>query len=146
MPVIIVGNGERHPFSFATLEERFTGVRSAIWSFWQSRKRGRVDAIRVREFMQCYGHSSFLARCMWHLLPENNEATLIAARRRRISQQCSTSVLSRGQVVYLARPDSTAVVKGSSTSDVLLLLKTELMMVTEVEDEGWLILRKSCTQ
>jgi hypothetical protein len=47
----------------------------------------------------------------------------------------SPSRLSRGQVVYLATPDSTAVVKGSSTSDVLLLLKTELMMVTEVEDE-----------
>jgi hypothetical protein len=30
----------------------------------------------------------------------------------------------------------TAVVKGSSTSDVLLLLQTELMMVTEVEDGG----------
>jgi hypothetical protein len=56
--------------------------------------------------------------------------------------------VSRGEVVYLATPDSTAVVKGSntsdvllllegsSTSDVLLLLKTELMMVTEVEDEG----------
>jgi hypothetical protein len=44
--------------------------------------------------------------------------------------------VSRGQVVYLATPDSTAVVKGSNTSDVLLLLKTELMMVTEVEDEG----------
>jgi hypothetical protein len=44
--------------------------------------------------------------------------------------------MSRGQVVYLATPDSTAVVMGSSTSDVLLLLKTELMMVTEVEDEG----------
>jgi hypothetical protein len=44
--------------------------------------------------------------------------------------------MSRGQVVYPATPDSTAVVKGSSTSDVLLLLKTELMMVTEVEDEG----------
>ena len=47
-----------------------------------------------------------------------------------------THILSRGQVVYPATPDSTAVVKGSSTSDVLLLLKTELMMVTEVEDEG----------
>jgi hypothetical protein len=45
-------------------------------------------------------------------------------------------MMSRGQVVYLATPDSTAVVKGSSTSDVLLLLQTELMMVTEVEDEG----------
>jgi hypothetical protein len=44
--------------------------------------------------------------------------------------------VSRGQVVYLATPDSTAVVKGSSTSDVLSLLQTELMMVTEVEDEG----------
>ena len=44
--------------------------------------------------------------------------------------------LSRGQVVYPATPDSTAVVKGSSTSEVLLLLKTERMMVTEVEDEG----------
>jgi hypothetical protein len=44
--------------------------------------------------------------------------------------------LSRGQVVSLAKPDSTAVVKGTSTSDVLLLLKTELMMVAEVKDEG----------
>jgi hypothetical protein len=44
--------------------------------------------------------------------------------------------LSRGQVLYLATPDSTAVVKGSITSDVLLLLRTELMMVTEVEDGG----------
>jgi hypothetical protein len=44
--------------------------------------------------------------------------------------------LSRGQVVYLATPVSTAVVKGFSTGDVLLLLKTELMMVTELEDEG----------
>jgi hypothetical protein len=46
------------------------------------------------------------------------------------------SQMSSGQVVYLVTPDSTAVVKGSSTSDVLLLLKTELLMVTEVEDEG----------
>jgi hypothetical protein len=42
----------------------------------------------------------------------------------------------RGQVVYPATPDSIGVVKGSSTSDKLLLLKTELMMATEVEDEG----------
>jgi hypothetical protein len=32
--------------------------------------------------------------------------------------------LSREQVVSLAKPDSTAVVKGTSTSDVLLLLET----------------------
>jgi hypothetical protein len=44
--------------------------------------------------------------------------------------------LSRGEVVHLAAPDSTAVVKGSSTSDSVLLLQTELMMLTEVEDGG----------
>jgi hypothetical protein len=43
---------------------------------------------------------------------------------------------SRVQVVYLATPHSIAVVKRSSTSDVLLLLKTELMTFTEVEDGG----------
>jgi hypothetical protein len=32
--------------------------------------------------------------------------------------------LSRGQMISLAKPDSTAVVKGTSTSDVLLLLET----------------------
>ncbi|KAJ9110590.1 hypothetical protein QFC20_002920 [Naganishia adeliensis] len=36
------------------------------------------------------------------------------------------AAMSRGQVVSLAKPDSTAVVKGTSTSDVLLLLKTGL--------------------
>jgi hypothetical protein len=41
-------------------------------------------------------------------------------------------LLSRGQVVYPGTPDNTAVVEGSRTSDVLLLLKTGLMMVTEV--------------
>jgi hypothetical protein len=46
------------------------------------------------------------------------------------------SMMSRGQVICPAAPDSTAVVKGSSTSGVLLLLQTELMMVTEGEDEG----------
>jgi hypothetical protein len=84
MPSSIVRNGERHMFSFETLEEPYTGVRSAVWSFWQKRKRGRVDAIRVREYMRCYGHSSFHARCMWHLLPEHDEAMLIAAQRKGI--------------------------------------------------------------
>lgn len=37
-------------------------------------------------------------------------------------------------MVYSATPNSTAVVEGSSISDVLLLTKAELMMVTEVED------------
>jgi hypothetical protein len=47
-------------------------------------------------------------------------------------------IVSRGQVVYRATPGSIgiAVVKGSSTSDVFLLLETELIMITEVEDEG----------
>jgi hypothetical protein len=61
------------------------------------------------------------------------------AHQALLSRQSSSRItyrVSRGQVVYPARPDSTAVVKGSSTSDVLLLLKTERMMVTEVEDEG----------
>ena len=44
--------------------------------------------------------------------------------------------MSRGQVVSLAQPDSTAVVKGTSTSDVLLLLETVFKTFTEVEDEG----------
>jgi hypothetical protein len=44
--------------------------------------------------------------------------------------------MSRGQVVYPATPDSAAIVNGSSASDALLLLQTELMMATEVEDEG----------
>jgi hypothetical protein len=57
-------------------------------------------------------------------------------REQSVGLDAREGKVSRGQVVYPATPDSTAVVKGSSTSDVLLLLKTELMMVTEVEDEG----------
>ena len=44
--------------------------------------------------------------------------------------------MSRGQVICLAQPDSTAVVEGTGTSDVLLLLKTVLSLFAEVEDEG----------
>ena len=42
----------------------------------------------------------------------------------------------RGQVVTPASQDGTAVVEGTSTSDVLLLLKTGLRYIPEVEDEG----------
>ena len=45
--------------------------------------------------------------------------------------------MSGGQVVSLAKPDSTAVVKGTSTSHVLLLLERVFRKsFTEVEDEG----------
>jgi hypothetical protein len=44
--------------------------------------------------------------------------------------------LSRGQVIYPATPDRTAVDEGSSTSDVLLSPKTELLIVTKVQGEG----------
>ncbi|KAJ9111508.1 hypothetical protein QFC20_002479 [Naganishia adeliensis] len=81
---LIVRNGVRNLFSFETLEERFNGVKSAIWAFWQRRKRGRVDPSKVREYMRCHGHSSFHARCMWHLLPEQDERTLIAAQKKGI--------------------------------------------------------------
>jgi hypothetical protein len=43
--------------------------------------------------------------------------------------------LLHAQVVYVTTPDITVVGEGSSISDVLLLLKIELMRVTEVEDE-----------
>jgi hypothetical protein len=81
---LIVRNGTQSLLSFETLEERFTGVKSAIWAFWQKRKRGRVDPSKVREFMRCHGHSSFHARCMWHLLVEHEERMLITAQRKGI--------------------------------------------------------------
>jgi hypothetical protein len=44
--------------------------------------------------------------------------------------------MSRDPVVYSATPDGAAVFKRSGTGEVLLLLKVELMVITEVEDEG----------
>jgi hypothetical protein len=44
--------------------------------------------------------------------------------------------MSRGQVISLAKPDSTALIMGTSISDVLLILETVLKIFTEVEDEG----------
>lgn len=92
MPCSIVRNGERHMFSSETLEQRFTGVRSAVWSFWQKRKLGRVDANRAQEFMRCDGQSSFHARCMWHLLPEHDEARSSPPNEREFSTRSDFSL------------------------------------------------------
>jgi hypothetical protein len=61
---------------------------------------------------------------------------IIARLLTLFMQSLCRQQLSRGQVIYPATPDSTTVVNETGTSDVLLSLKTELMMVTEVEDEG----------
>jgi hypothetical protein len=46
-----------------------------------------------------------------------------------------SGTLSRGQVIFLAKPVSTAIVKVTSTSDVLLSLETLLWIFPKVEDE-----------
>jgi hypothetical protein len=48
----------------------------------------------------------------------------------------NVDLVSRGKAVYQAKLDDTAAAKESSTSDVLLRLKTELMVVFEMEGEG----------
>jgi hypothetical protein len=53
-----------------------------------------------------------------------------------VDDSWSSEELCRGQGVTPASQDSTAVVEGTSTSDVLLLLKTGLRYVPKWKTEG----------
>lgn len=55
---------------------------------------------------------------------------------RQLENRVLIMLVARAQVVSLALPDSTAVVKGSSSSGVRLLLKAGSYTRTVVQDEG----------
>jgi hypothetical protein len=73
----------RHRGSAEGLEERFSGVRYAVWSYWGA--RGNVRRHNIQRYVETFGLHSFYATLMWPWL--DDEVWLALWRNRRDSRR-----------------------------------------------------------
>jgi hypothetical protein len=73
----------RHRASAEGLEERFSGVRYAVWSYWGG--RGNVRRHNIQRYVEAFGLHSFYSSLMWPWLED--EVWLALWRNRRDSRR-----------------------------------------------------------
>jgi hypothetical protein len=63
------------------MEDRFGGVKFALWHYWKIKRAGRIPYARIVEYLQKMGHQGFFREMVWHLCPKRIADMLYAARR-----------------------------------------------------------------
>lgn len=60
------------------LQDRFDGVKIAIWSYWKekSKERGRLSYHRVQQYLQSFEVQGFFSEIMWQFLTDNEHHEL----------------------------------------------------------------------
>lgn len=74
-------NGRLLRLSAEQLQERFAGVREALWGYWQTKTRGRIPVKRIRRHLRKMGVSGTFREMLWHLLTEAEHRKLIQLRK-----------------------------------------------------------------
>jgi hypothetical protein len=74
--------GRKVLLSAEQLERKFTGVKSALWTYWKRKSRHRVPISKVINHLKRKGVAGFYREMLWHLLPDAMHFQLIALRKR----------------------------------------------------------------
>jgi hypothetical protein len=64
------------------LQERFAGTRQALWKYWQSKRKGKVPATKIRRHLKKMGVSGFFREMLWHLLSDDEYMKLTMLRKQ----------------------------------------------------------------
>jgi hypothetical protein len=63
------------------MEDRFGGVKFALWHYWKVKRAGKIPYARVIDYLKKNGHQGFFREMLWHLLPKRFAMLLYAARK-----------------------------------------------------------------
>jgi hypothetical protein len=81
-PHSVLVQGQRYKLKAEDLDERYYGVRTALWTYWQHKRRGRVPMDKLRTHFQFKGYSGFFREMLWHLLTAEEYEYLNSMRRK----------------------------------------------------------------
>ncbi|KAJ9091654.1 hypothetical protein QFC21_007129 [Naganishia friedmannii] len=73
--------GRRYYMTAEQMEDRFGGVKFALWHYWKVKRAGRIPYARIVEYLQKMGHQGFFREMVWHLCPKRIADMLYAARK-----------------------------------------------------------------
>lgn len=79
---VVQHNSQRLFLSAEQLDERFYGVKSALWSYWKGKKGKRTPQVKLVAHLKRYGVDGFFSEMLWHLLPDVIHYQLISLRRK----------------------------------------------------------------
>ncbi|KAJ9115724.1 hypothetical protein QFC24_006907 [Naganishia onofrii] len=74
-------NGHRYYMTAEQMEDRFGGVKFALWHYWKVKRAGKIPYARVIDYLKKNGHQGFFREMLWHLLPKRFAMLLYAARK-----------------------------------------------------------------
>lgn len=75
-------NGRMMCMTAEEMDEKLIGTRSALWLYWQRKKRSRIPLRKLRQHLRFKGHVGFFREMLWHLLPPAEHRRLIAMRKK----------------------------------------------------------------
>lgn len=73
--------GVRHYLTAEELEDRFNGVKSALWEYWHKKRAGQISLDKLMEHLRRMGHQGFFREMLWHLLPPRLQRMLNKLRK-----------------------------------------------------------------
>ncbi|KAJ9093376.1 hypothetical protein QFC21_006406 [Naganishia friedmannii] len=79
---IVLLQGRKYKLKAEDLDERYYGVRAALWTYWHFKRRGRVPMDKLRAHFQFKGYSGFFREMLWHLLTIEEYEYLNSMRRK----------------------------------------------------------------
>ncbi|KAJ9098015.1 hypothetical protein QFC20_006046 [Naganishia adeliensis] len=73
--------GERLYLTAEQIEDRFNGVKCALWTYWHRKRAGQISIVKLMEHFRRMGHQGFFREMLWHLLPARLQRILNRLRK-----------------------------------------------------------------